>query len=424
MAMAMLSKKKMANRSFLVDAWKNSINANRAPKNRQELYDTAKASYARLYNGVEFKCSATDLGVVLRDLKDGFLEGGFFSNTVSSNDRNTSNTSIKHDDDDASFLYAELKSVCDTMQERIKRNACLFIGAEINARLAFILNKINEAKAKLDNAKELLKANNVHFNEADLSLSDNEQINYLEWSIQGANEGYYSDYEQSLCLTEQGAKCLNLVLKNVVPVLDSSLDDFVKKLSSLANKSVDNADKLPSEQVNHEAPKADHEATPESLDDAATKQATIKKPSKRTAKAKKQAPSKEATKVTDNAGNEPLNDADKGILQPQSMEGAGAAMEAIKQDESYQALSSEEPSTPVAKSSKTAKTTKSNSRAKKSTKQEPVKGDTKPSNTADTSAKKPRSKSKAPARKTDKAVTPLEVCIVEDEPDKEEPAKS
>ena len=54
----------------------------------------------------------------------------------------------------------------------------------------------------------------------------------------------------------------------------------------------------------------------------------------------------------------------------------------------------------------------------------PVKGDPKPSNTADTSAKKPRSKSKAPARKTDKAVTPLEVCIIEDEPDKEEPAKS
>ena len=58
------------------------------------------------------------------------------------------------------------------------------------------------------------------------------------------------------------------------------------------------------------------------------------------------------------------------------MEGAGDAMEAIKQDESYQALSSEEPSTPVAKSSKTAKTaktTKSTSHAKKSTKQEPSK---------------------------------------------------
>ena len=391
----MAGPKATTNKAFLIDAWNDSINSTkRPPKNRQELYDIAKAAYACSHDGADFTCSTNDLSDAMRALKK-----EFYSNTVSSNDRNTSNTSIKCDDEDASCLYAELKSVCDTMQERIKRSACLFIGAEINARLAFILNKINEAKAKLDNAKELLKANNVHFNEADLSLSDNEQINYLEWSIQGANEGYYSDYEQSLCLTEQGAKCLNLVLKNVVPVLDSSLDDFVKKLSSLSNESVNNADKLPSEQVNHEAPKADYEATLESLDDAATKQATIKKPSKRTAKAKKQAPSKEATKATDNAGNEPLNDADKGILQPQSMEGAGDAMEAIKQDESYQALSSEEPSTPVAKSSKTAKTTKSNSRAKKSTKQEPVKGDTKPSNTTDTSAKKPRSKSKAPARK-------------------------
>ena len=408
----MVGKKALANRAFLIDAWNDSINATkRPPKNQQELYDIAKATYAHRHDGADFTCSTHDLSDAIRALKK-----EFYSNTVSSNDRNTSNTSIKHDDD-ASFLYAELKSVCDTMQERITRNACLFIGAEINARLAFILNKLNEAKAKLDNAKELLKANNVYFNEADLSLSDNEQINFLEWGVQSANKGYYSDYEQSLCLTEQGAKCLNLVLKNVVPVLDSSLDDFVKKLSSLANESVDNADKLPSEQVSHEAPKADHEATPESLDDAATKQATIKKPSKRTAKAKKQAPSKEATKATDNAVNEPLNDADKGILQPQAMEGAGDAMEAIKQDESYQALSSEEPSTPVAKSSKTAKTTKSNSRAKKSTKQEPVKGDTKPSNPADTSAKKPRSKSKAPARKVveDSSISSFKVEEVTEE---------
>lgn len=151
------------------------------------------------------------------------------------------------------------------------------------------------------------------------------------------------------------------------------LKNELEALKAKINSSASNSSPEIAEQVNHEAPKADHEASPESLDDAATKQATIKRPSKRTAKAKKQAPSKEATKATDNAGNEPLNDADKGILQPQSMEGAGDAMEAIKQDESYQALSSEEPSTPVAKSSKTAKTTKSNSRAKKSTKQEPSK---------------------------------------------------
>lgn len=405
----MVGKKALANRAFLIDAWHNSINANRPPKNRQELYDTAKASYAHINDGAKFTCSGDDLTVVLHDLKKEYYKNPFDALRSNSNPEN-----------DSDFFYTELKALCESMQERIIRNAHILIGQD----LAFIINESEEAQTKLDKAKELLKANNVPFNEADLSLSDANRINYLKWRYQCANEGQYSDFKEAIGLTEQGAKCLNLILKQVVPFLDKSHDAYIKRLSSLVTESVDNADKLLSEQVNHEAPKADHEATPESLDDAATKQATIKKPSKRTAKAQKQAPSKEVTKATDNAGNEPLNDADKGILQPQSMEGAGAAMEAIKQDESYQALSSEEPSTPVAKSSKAAKTTKSNSRAKKSTKQEPVKGDTKPSNTADTSAKKPRSKSKAPARKTDKAVTPLEVCIIEDESDKEEPAKS
>lgn len=349
------------NKAFLIDAWNDSINSTkRPPKNRQELYDIAKAAYACNHDGADFTCSTNDLSDAMRALKK-----EFYSNTVSSNAlRSNSNP-----ENDSDFFYTELKALCESMQERIIRNAHILIGQD----LAFIINESEEAQTKLDKAKELLKANNVPFNEADLSLSDANRINYLKWRYQCANEGQYSDFKEAIGLTEQGAKCLNLILKQVVPFLDKSHDAYIKRLSSLVNESVDNADNLLSEQANHEIPKANHEATPESLDDAATKQATIKKPSKRTAKAKKQAPSKEATKATDNAGNEPLNDADKDILQPQSMEGAGDAMEAIKQDESYQALSSEEPSTPVAKSSKAAKTTKSNSRAKKSTKQEPSK---------------------------------------------------
>ena len=382
------------NKAFLIDAWNDSINSTkRPPKNRQELYDIAKAAYACNHDGADFTCSTNDLSDAMRALKKEFYSNTVSSNALSSNAlRSNSNP-----ENDSDFFYTELKALCESMQERIIRNAHILIGQD----LAFIINESEEAQTKLDKAKELLKANNVPFNEADLSLSDANRINYLKWRYQCANEGQYSDFKEAIGLTEQGAKCLNLILKQVVPFLDKSHDAYIKRLSSLVNESVDNADnllseqanhespkanheaspeslddadKLPSEQVNHEAPKADHEATPESLDDAATKQATTKKPSKRTAKAKKQAPSKEATKATDNAGNEPLNDADKGILQPQSMEGAGDAMEAIKQDESYQALSSEEPSTPVAKISKAAKTTKSNSRAKKSTKQEPSKG--------------------------------------------------
>lgn len=247
----MVGKKALANRAFLIDAWHNSVNANRPPKNRQELYDTAKASYAHIHDGADFTCSANDLAMVLHNLKEEYYKKPLDALRVDSSSA----------ENDSAFLYAELKRVCDTMQERIIRNARILIGYEIEARLASIINENNEAKAKLDKAKELLKANNVPFDEADLSLSDKECTNSLELCFKRANEGFYSDYEQSMSLTKQGAKCLNLLLKQVVPVLDNSLEPFVNRLSILipesvaesaaeiAPQSVGKADKLPSKQA-------------------------------------------------------------------------------------------------------------------------------------------------------------------------------
>lgn len=402
-----LSEKAEANRKFLISSW-SSCFPKRPPSNKQELYANAKEYYAKLNNGGIFTCSGGDLSACIHELKSIYKSSN--PQTLLSCSRYDPNAASNTDISVAlDELGNELARVATDYQNYLIKSVSLLIGNQINNKLG----SFKEAKAKLDKALNLLRANNIDFDPNEFALVDS-SANVIDFHL---NSAQYDDAIDCHHMADKSKQALNAVLKNIVPGLDQSIDNLLKDFSSLSLESVDNADKLPSEQVNHEAPKADHEATLESLDDAATKQATIKKPSKRTAKAKKQAPSKEATKATDNAGNEPLNDADKGILQPQSMEGAGDAMEAIKQDESYQALSSDKPSTPVAKSSKTAKTTKSNSRAKKSTKQEPVKGDTKPSNTADTSAKKPRSKSKAPARKAveDSSISSFKVEDVTEE---------
>ncbi|MCK0515603.1 hypothetical protein MXE38_12250 [Anaerobiospirillum sp. NML120448] len=70
----MVGKKALANRAFLIDAWHNSVNANRPPMNRQELYDTAKASYAHINDEANFTCSSNDLAMVLHNLKEEYYK--------------------------------------------------------------------------------------------------------------------------------------------------------------------------------------------------------------------------------------------------------------------------------------------------------------------------------------------------------------
>ena len=248
----MLSKKAVANRAFLIDVWKNSINANRAPKNRQELYDAAKAFYAQTYNGAEFKCAATDLNVVLHDLKESFLEAGFYRDSRSCDVRSFSYSNIN----DSSFLFADNQKECDSMQERIIRNARILIGSEIEARLASIINENNEAKAKLDKAlakldkaQALLRANNIDFDPNEFALGESTD-NKLDAAL---NNACLCDDSDCNCIVDKSKQALNSVLKNVVPGLDHSVDKILKDVSSttaeIAPESVGKADKLPSKQA-------------------------------------------------------------------------------------------------------------------------------------------------------------------------------
>lgn len=235
----MVGKKALANRAFLIDAWHNSVNANRPPKNRQELYDTAKASYAHIYYGADFTCSANDLAMVLHNLKD-----EYYKKPLDALRADSSNA-----ENDSAFLYAELKRVCNTMQERMIRNARILIGQDIEARLASIINENNEAKAKLDKALALLRANNIDFDPNEFVLGKS-TANKLDTILNNACLCEDSDCN---CMADKSKQALNAVLQNVVPGLDQSVDKILKDLSNttaeIAPKSVDKADKLPSEQT-------------------------------------------------------------------------------------------------------------------------------------------------------------------------------
>ena len=235
----MVGKKALANRAFLIDAWHNSVNANRPPKNREELYDTAKASYAHINDGANFTCSGDDLTIVLHNLKD-----EYYKKPLDALRADSSNA-----ENDSAFLYAELKRVSDTMQERIIRNALILIGSEIEARLASIINENNETKAKLDKALALLRANNIDFDPNEFALGEF-TVNKLDAALNNACLCEDSDCN---CMADKSKQALKAVLKNVVPGLDQSVDKILKDLSSttaeIAPKSVDKADKLPSEQA-------------------------------------------------------------------------------------------------------------------------------------------------------------------------------
>ena len=235
----MVGKKALANRAFLIDAWHNSVNANRPPKNRQELYDTAKASYAHINDGANFTCSGDDLTIVLHNLKD-----EYYKKPLDALRADSSNA-----ENDSAFLYAELKRVCNTMQERMIRNARILIGQDIEARLASIINDNNETKAKLDKALALLRANNIDFDPNEFALGEF-TVNKLDAALNNACLCEDSDCN---CMADKSKQALKAVLKNVVPDLDQSVDRILKDLSNttaeIVPKSVGKADKLPSEQA-------------------------------------------------------------------------------------------------------------------------------------------------------------------------------
>ena len=235
----MVGKKALANRAFLIDAWHNSVNANRPPKNRQELYDTAKASYAHINDGANFTCSGDDLTIVLHNLKD-----EYYKKPLDALRADSSNA-----ENDSAFLYAELKRVCNTMQERMIRNARILIEQDIEARFASIINENNEAKAKLDKALALLRANNIDFDPNEFALGEF-TVNKLDAALNNACLCEDSDCN---CMADKSKQALKAVLKNVVPDLDQSVDRILKDLSNttaeIVPKSVGKADKLPSEQA-------------------------------------------------------------------------------------------------------------------------------------------------------------------------------
>ena len=235
----MVGKKALANRAFLIDAWHNSVNANRPPKNRQELYDTAKASYAHINDGANFTCSGDDLTIVLHNLKD-----EYYKKPLDALRADSSNA-----ENDSAFLYADLKRVCNTMQERMIRNARILIEQDIEARFASIINENNEAKAKLDKALALLRANNIDFDPNEFALGEF-TVNKLDAALNNACLCEDSDCN---CMADKSKQALKAVLKNVVPDLDQSVDRILKDLSNttaeIVPKSVGKADKLPSEQA-------------------------------------------------------------------------------------------------------------------------------------------------------------------------------
>ena len=237
----MVGKKALANRAFLIDAWNNSINSTkRPPKNKRELYDIAKSAYAHIHDGADFTCSTHDLAFAIRDLKK-----EYYSNSFSIDVRSFSYSNIN----DSSVLFAENQKECDSMQERMIKNARILIGSEIEARLASIINENNEAKAKLDKAQALLRANNIDFDPNEFALGES-TANKLDADL---NNACLCDDSDCNCMADKSKQALNSVLKNIVPGLDQSVDKILKDVSSttaeIAPESVGKADKLPSKQA-------------------------------------------------------------------------------------------------------------------------------------------------------------------------------
>lgn len=242
-----LSEKVEANRKFLISSW-SSCFPKRPPSNKQELYANAKDYYAKLNNGGIFTCSTGDLAACVHELKE----------IYKSSNPNTLLSSSRYDPHAASSgditvtldeLGNELTRVATDYQNYLIKSVSLVVDSYINSKLSSIVAQNKEANAKLDKALALLRANNIDFDPNEFALGES-TANKLDAALNNACLCEDSDCN---CMADKSKQALKAVLKNVVPGLDQSVDKIFKDLSSttaeIAPKSVDKADKLPSEKA-------------------------------------------------------------------------------------------------------------------------------------------------------------------------------
>ncbi len=242
-----LSEKVEANRKFLISSW-SSCFPKRPPSNKQELYANAKDYYAKLNNGGIFTCSTGDLAACVHELKEIYKSSN--PNTLLSSSRYDPHAASSGDiTGTLDELGNELTRVATDYQNYLIKSVSLVVDSYINSKLSSIVAQNKEANAKLDKALALLRANNIDFDPNEFVLGKS-TANKLDAIL---NNDCYCEDSDSNCMADKSKQALNAVLQNVVPGLDQSVDKILKDLSSttaeIAPKSVDKADKLPSEQT-------------------------------------------------------------------------------------------------------------------------------------------------------------------------------
>ena len=242
-----LSEKVEANRKFLISSW-SSCFPKRPPSNKQELYANAKDYYAKINNGGIFTCSTGDLAACVHELKKIYKSSN--PNTLLSSSRYDPHAASSGDiTGTLDELGNELTRVATDYQNYLIKSVSLVVGSYINSKLSSIVAQNKEANAKLDKALALLRANNIDFDPNEFALGES-TANKLDADL---NNACLCDDSDCNCMTDKSKQALNAVLQNVVPGLDQSVDKILKDLSSttaeIAPKSVDKADKLPSEQT-------------------------------------------------------------------------------------------------------------------------------------------------------------------------------
>ena len=242
-----LSEKVEANRKFLISSW-SSCFPKRPPSNKQELYANAKDYYAKINNGGIFTCSTGDLAACVHELKKIYKSSN--PNTLLSSSRYDPHAASSGDiTGTLDELGNELTRVATDYQNYLIKSVSLVVGSYINSKLSSIVAQNKEANAKLDKALALLRANNIDFDPNEFALGES-TANKLDAALNNACLCEDSDCN---CMADKSKQALKAVLKNVVPGLDQSVDKILKDLSNttaeIAPKSVDKADKLPSEQT-------------------------------------------------------------------------------------------------------------------------------------------------------------------------------
>ena len=353
--MAITSKNSSKNISALVTYWQASEHSARPPKNRNELLDNARKIEPA------FKCSTYDLLNATKEIKERIRQNALIS--LPRTDIQGTSESLPSDSisPQSGRLYSSLMELCNCFEleaiNQAKEQGRSLIANELS-KISLALDAIKVQNAdlqeKLAKALILLNQNGVNFEAKDFEIT----------SIEGA----ISDIRDAFLQPDTSASnsAINLKPINLSELFTASFDDYLNSnhvgislcdlsdnvtelnqlIANMATASLSNS------KQSNEAAGDDNKATPAALDDNATsKQGAIKKPCKRTTKAKKQAPSKDATKATDNADNEPLNDADKPALPPQAMEWAGDNMEPTKKPSSNKPAIEKEPAKKHAKTS-------------------------------------------------------------------------